>query len=259
METPSSIRIFGDSGELHQVPNGSYKKEPSKDVSKFACSDTFRIFSKKGAAELRRIGNALKVKLSEQFPSISNIFQQFPNISQQFPNISQQFPNISQQFPNIFQQFPKISKNSICQHFLNLFCRHFKQLDPEVIGYVAEFGNTIYYFFLSVFCSKFYFCLIFFIITSWPLFQTLLRSVWYLSPFLRDFMSSKKFLNHVSNMFGEPVVPLMTPFCWEHIFLHQNFFTPKIFYTKIFLRQNCFTPIFFTPKNFFYAKNFSVK
>jgi len=82
LETPSSIRVFGDSGGLHQVPTGSYKKEPSKDFSKFACSDPYRIFSEKGAAEIRRIGHALKVEIPEKHllfekNSPKNIFRNF--------------------------------------------------------------------------------------------------------------------------------------------------------------------------------------
>ena len=35
----------------------------------------------------------------------------------------------------------------------------------------------------------------------------LYRGVWYLSPFLKDFMSCREFLNHMETIFGEPVLP----------------------------------------------------
>jgi len=35
------------------------------------------------------------------------------------------------------------------------------------------------------------------------------RSVWYYSPFFKDFMSSPKFVSHMSKIFGEPVLPYM--------------------------------------------------
>jgi len=58
LEFPKNIQIFDEKG-LSRVKPGSYKKEISKESSKFASSDTFRVFSADGAKEIRKIGKNL--------------------------------------------------------------------------------------------------------------------------------------------------------------------------------------------------------
>ena len=60
MEIPKSVRIFDEDG-LTEIATGTYKKEISKEISKFACSSTFRIFSDEGAAQIYKIAKELQV------------------------------------------------------------------------------------------------------------------------------------------------------------------------------------------------------
>lgn len=62
LQTPATVSIFDDDEGLVKVATGTYKKQLSKDYSKFACSETFRVFSDEGAKHIGKIGKELKVK-----------------------------------------------------------------------------------------------------------------------------------------------------------------------------------------------------
>lgn len=62
LQTPGTVSIFDDDEGLVKVTTGTYKKQPSKDNSKFACSETFRVFSDEGAKQIGKIAKQLEVK-----------------------------------------------------------------------------------------------------------------------------------------------------------------------------------------------------
>jgi len=104
-EMPKKSKIF-DGNDISNVKTGTYRRTTSDESSRFAVSDTFRMFSDSGLAEMRRIAMELK-------------------------------------------------------------------------KYSYEGRNKR------------------------------VRSTWHYSPFMRNMMSSKELLNHMSVIFGEPVLPMM--------------------------------------------------